>query len=76
MSCLDICELDCEMERGRFEQPVLQIYIAVLYFEEKVEDIGRTVLGTAEQMSRAGRDTKEMEMRTRNVMLNSIYIIN
>jgi hypothetical protein len=48
MSCLDICKLDCEMERGRFEQPVLQIYIAVLYFEEKVEDIGRTVLGATE----------------------------
>jgi hypothetical protein len=36
------------MERGRFEQPVLQIYIATLYFEEKVEDIGRTVLGATE----------------------------
>jgi hypothetical protein len=48
MPCLDICKLDCEMERGRLEQPVLQIYIAVLYFEEKVEDIGRTVLGATE----------------------------
>jgi hypothetical protein len=48
MSCLGICKLDCEMEQGRFEQPVLQIYIAVLYFKEKVTDISRTVLSATE----------------------------